>query len=207
MSVRKDKRNQSKMDFFKYADRINEQVTRWLLTNFGEKKIKSDINHIIKDISMEDQKQITDIFNKYDIQSKYILKVEYPEWYITHLRECIFKIISDLWSNITHANSIYSTTLEEANTRRLYQDEAIANCYDLLHQMQNAANIISFNLNQLSPILDDIDKEISLLKGWRQSDNKIRKKLQNELDKKQIENIILIVKDIILASKENIQTN
>ena len=36
MSVRKDKRNQSKMDFFKYADRINEQVTRWLLTNFGE---------------------------------------------------------------------------------------------------------------------------------------------------------------------------
>ena len=73
--------------------------------------------------------------------------------------------------------------------------------------MQNAANIISFNLNQLSPILDDIDKEISLLKGWRQSDNKIRKKLQNELDKKQIENIILIVKDIILASKENIQTN
>ena len=71
MSVRKDKRNQSKMDFFKYADRINEQVTRWLLTNFGEKKIKSDINHIIKDISMEDQKQITDIFNKYDIKSKY----------------------------------------------------------------------------------------------------------------------------------------
>ena len=55
--------------------------------------------------------------------------------------------------------------------------------------------------------MDDIDKEISLLKGWRQSDNKIRKKLQNELDKKQIENIILIVKDIILASKENIQTN
>ena len=142
MSVRKDKRNQSKMDFFKYADRINEQVTRWLLTNFGEKKIKSDINHIIKDISMEDQKQITDIFNKYDIQSKYILKVEYPEWYITHLRECIFKIISDLCSNITHANSIYSTTLEEANTRRLYQDEAIANCYDLLHQMQNAVMIM-----------------------------------------------------------------
>ena len=35
MSVRKDKRNQSKMDFFKYADRINEQLTLQRLKHVG----------------------------------------------------------------------------------------------------------------------------------------------------------------------------
>ena len=197
LSVRKDMRNESKMEFYKNADRIREQVTNWLLTDFGKRKLKRSINHIIKDISQKDQETIDNIFVKYNIQSKYTFTSEYDDWYIDRERNEILKILRNMSSNIIHANSIYAVNLDEYNERRMYQNKAIGDCYDLMHELQNIANHITFNINTLSPIIESVDKEIKLLKGWRQSDNKNRKKLKNEIENNDKEKLTLLAKEIV----------
>ncbi|HAU84741.1 MAG TPA: hypothetical protein DCW90_04350 [Lachnospiraceae bacterium] len=177
MSVRKDQRSQSSMEFIKNANRLRKAVTDWLFRDFGRRKSKVR-SHTIQDITLEDQEIINDIINRYENQSKYILKTDYPDWFIDFERKTIISILRDLTSNITHANSIYAINLDELNERRIYQDKAIGDCFDLKTEIENIAEQISLNLDKLSPILEMLQKEITLLKGWRQSDNKIRKKFE-----------------------------
>ena len=77
--------------------------------------------------------------------------------------------------SITKANSIYAVMQSEWEERRRYQDEAIATCYWLYQELQYITSLFPTDLNRFIPLLEDIEKEVSLLKGWRQSDNKGRK--------------------------------
>lgn len=176
MSVKKDQRNQSSMEFIKNANRLRQSVTEWLFRDFGIKK--KSINCVVKNISSEDQKIIGEVLSRYENQSEYRLISNYPEWFIDFERKTIITILRNLTSNITHANSIYAINLEELNERRIYQDKAIGDCFDLKTEIENIADQITLNLDKLSPIIQMIQKEITLLKGWRQSDNKIRKKFE-----------------------------
>lgn len=176
MSVKKDQRNQSSMEFIKNANRLRQSVTEWLFRDFGIKK--KSINCAVKNISSEDQKIIGEVLSRYENQSEYRLISNYPKWFIDFERKTIITILRNLTSNITHANSIYAINLEELNERRIYQDKAIGDCFDLKTEIENIADQITLNLDKLSPIIQMIQKEITLLKGWRQSDNKIRKKFE-----------------------------
>lgn len=178
MSLRKDQRSQSKMEFSINAKRLRKEVTDWLFRDFGQSK-KKTITHVIKKISEDDKENLTSMFEKYGVNSKYTFESEYPMWFIDFEKKTIITILRDLSKNITYANSIYATTLDELNERRKYQNRAISNCFDLKNEIENITEQIFIDLNKLI-FVERIKKEVKLLKGWRQSDNKLRKKLEQE---------------------------
>ena len=94
----------------------------------------------------------------------------------------MMRILQNMMDEITSANSIYATNLSELDERRKHQNEAIACCYKLFQEIQYIISIFNSDLNKLVPIIDMIEKEVDLLKGWRQSDNKSRKKIKDKLN-------------------------
>lgn len=90
----------------------------------------------------------------------------------------IDQLASMLTSNIRAANSIYPTTLHEYEKRRDYQNTAIVNCEQLLKELQRIVEIFEVDVNLYSRYVKAIDREIGLIKKWRQRDNRIRSQLK-----------------------------
>ena len=63
----------------------------------------------------------------------------------------------------------------ELEERRKHQDLAIGYCYYLLQELQYTIETIPVNINKYMPFAEGIDREISLIKAWRKSDNRFKK--------------------------------
>lgn len=91
----------------------------------------------------------------------------------------VVNVCADIIGDIHRANDLYVTNLMEYEQRRLYQDKAIANCDVLKQELQSVIDIISgININKYKTSIELIDKEIVLIKAWRKSDIKLKKKLK-----------------------------
>lgn len=176
MSVIKNLRNLSSMEFYKNAIRIRARLTEWMIRDFGTTKNKKSVSQVIKDINEEDQKTIDGIFAKYGRMAKREFQSEYPQWFVDFERNVIIRILQEMVENITRANSIYVSkgNVTEYELRRKYQDQAIGCCYVLYQELQYIVSIFETDLNKFIPLLEEIEKEVDLLKGWRQSDNKYK---------------------------------
>lgn len=176
MSVLKNLQNLSKMEFYKNAIRIRHEVTNWLLKDFGYNRNPKSIRHTIKGIEADDQEIIDAIFSKYGRSLNKEFETVYPDWFVEFEREAIVKILNELVYHITFANSIYAVKDFEFDLRRKDQDAAISCCYCLYQELQYIRQTFCIDLNKWQSIFDMIDKEVDLLKDWRQSDNKRRPK-------------------------------
>lgn len=168
------------MEFYKNAIELRKYLTNWLLRDFGMSRNTKSVNQVIKNIDEKDKKVIDDIFRKYDKTPNHEFRSEYPEWFVTFERDVIIQILQEMVANITSANSIYATKDFEFDMRRKYQDEAIICCYKLYQELQYIISIFNTDLNKFVPIIEMIEKEVDLLKGWRQSDNKAKKKIKDK---------------------------
>ena len=175
LAVLKNLRKLSSMEFYKTAINIRKSITEWLLKDFGVVGKPFSVKRVIKNIDEEDEKIIDDIFLKYGVNPNKQFQNEYPEWFVDFERDIIIKILHEMIANITSANSIYAVHDFEFDLRREYQDKAITNFYQLYQELQYITSIFKTDLNKYVEILDLIDKEVDLIKGWRQSDNKKRK--------------------------------
>ena len=72
---------------------------------------------------------------------------------------------------IDQANTMIPQTIMEFDQKRLLQDEAIGLCNNLKQELNHIADTIPCNKNFLAIQTDSIDREISLLRGWRKSFN------------------------------------
>ena len=63
-------------------------------------------------------------------------------------------------------------------------DEAIAQCYVLKQELQYIIRTLPVDLNKYERFAVDIDKQIALYKGVRQSDNRLLKYKPNKSNKK-----------------------
>ena len=177
MSVIKNKRSLSELEFFHNAIKLRKEMTGLLLRDFGMKARNKDTQVIPKLYKME--KEDGEEFLKLCEQYKIVSLVEtYPEWLIREFRESILLNLRELIKNITSANSIYPMYMEELMERRIYQDRAIGNCETLLQEMAYALSILPGDANKYMGYVDMIQREIALLKGWRKSDNKLKAKLK-----------------------------
>jgi hypothetical protein len=159
MSVLKNNRTLSKLEFYHNARTMREQITNFLLRDFG-------IRDKVRKVRGEDNIEVTII-------------EEYPAWLITFFRQSIIGILRALMMNIMAANTIYPVTLEELAERRKYQTAAIINCEQLLGEMTYCSDVLPIELAKFLPYIDKIAFEIKLLKGWRKSGNDLAKKIQN----------------------------
>jgi hypothetical protein len=159
MSVLKNKRGLSKMEFFHTARKLRMDITNLLLRDFG-------IRDKVRKVKTGD--------------TEVAVIEEYPEWLILKFREHIMDILRDLMMNITAGNTIYPATEDEAAERRRYQTAAIISCEQLLQEMQYCADIIPVKLAAFMPFVETIELEIKLLKGWRKSSNALSKRIQSQ---------------------------
>ena len=91
MSVIKNMRNLSSMEFYKKAIDLRKEITIWLLKDFGYKRNARSVKRVIKDISEEDKKTIDDIFIKYGKNVNKEYESVYPEWFVEDERKIIME--------------------------------------------------------------------------------------------------------------------
>lgn len=107
MSVLKNLRSLSEMQFYKTAITIRKELTIWLLKDFGTRRNAKSVNQVIKDITPEEQAQIDAIFARYGRTSCRTYQSEYPDWFVEFERKIISENLAEMVTNITQANSIY----------------------------------------------------------------------------------------------------
>ena len=92
--------------------------------------------------------------------------------------ERVINLCAEIVGDIHRANAMYVSNMLEYEERRFYQDKAIGNCVVLKQELQSIVDIISgLNLNKYKIPIQDIDKEINLIKSWRKSDNRLKKEI------------------------------
>ncbi len=184
MSVLKNKRSVSKLEFYHNAIELRKEITDLLLRDFGIKNKVRSINAILTNPEMdeEDKKIVEDLIKKYENLG--IVVYGYPEWLIEQMRDKMLNICHNMIMNITQANTIYPVSEAEYNDRRQYQNHAIGNCEPLLQEMQYAISVLPIDAQKLMKYVDMIEREIALLKGWRKSDNKILERIRKGVVKK-----------------------
>jgi hypothetical protein len=160
MSVHKNKRNLSSLEFHHNARNLREEMTNFLLRDFG----------------------VRDKVTKYKDGNnvEVTIREQYPDWIITFFRESIMNILRDLMLSITAANTIYPITPEELSQRRMYQNKAIVSCQQLLCELTHCADVLPVELGKFTPYIEKISFEIKLLKGWRKSSNDLAKRIQSK---------------------------
>ena len=81
-----------------------------------------------------------------------------------------------LLNKLILANSIFITNIQEYDQRRLYQDEALGHCTNIIVELQYIEEKFKgrVNVNKYSNLISLIENEQSRIKGWRQSDKKLK---------------------------------
>jgi hypothetical protein len=156
MSVLKNRRGLSKLEFYHNARKLRKELTTLLLRDFG-------VKDKIRKAKDEAGNEITVIEG-------------YPDWLIEEFRRSIISILRSLMMNITAGNTIYPISEPELQLRRRYQTGAIVNCEQLLQEMHHCEDVLPVHIKKFIPYVDLIEFEIKLLKGWRKANTKINLK-------------------------------
>ena len=81
-----------------------------------------------------------------------------------------------LLNKLILANCIFITSIPEYDQRRLYQDEALGHCANIIVELQYIEEKFKgrVNVNKYSNLISLMEKDQSRIKGWRQSDKKLK---------------------------------
>lgn len=160
MSVLVADRKESRLEPITYSDELHDMMLDLLSRNFGIK----DLDHMVRVKYAYGQIESEDFpFYHYQMH-KY--------------KDRLDKLSYSLTNNLMAAKNIYPTSMHEYEKRRDYQNNAIANCEQLLHNLQRVVEIFDVDLNLYGRYVKAINREIDLIKRWRQRDNKLKTYLQ-----------------------------
>ncbi len=173
------------MEFMHNAIKLRDYITFKVLKDFGLKKKVRDKTYFIDTTTLtpDERNALSKALAKTELN---ISVEEYPAWFIERERNYILDLCRDMYHYITTANNIYISTVEEGIQRRQFQNLAITCVERLIQELQYLMKIIpTIQANQLIPFIDMAQREIALLKGWRKSDNRIRKEVADTNAKQQ----------------------
>lgn len=178
MSVPKNKRTLSDYQFYQNALKLREEITLFLLKDFGIKSKVRNLEFLVKSYNLTygDISTLEEIYNKYGMNGNIL--DSYPQWFVNSRRKKILDILDNIMQDINIANSIYPQTLEEYSQRRTLQDKAIGECYYLTNELTYISKIFDTDKNKYMRWVDNINQEIRLLKGWRKKDNRFKKEIE-----------------------------
>ena len=159
MSVLKNKRGLSKLEFYHTARKLRRDITGLLLRDFG-------VKDKVRQVKGEGGERVSII-------------EEFPDWLIAEFRRSIIHILRNLIANITAGNTIYPLNQAELDQRRHYQTQAIINCEQLLQEFHYCEDVLPVAVAKFIPYVEQIEFEIKLLKGWRKANSKINKKIKS----------------------------
>lgn len=161
MSVPTNRRSESKLEVIVNAKVIQDRVIDLRQRNLGIKRINNKITRY------------------YDYGVYAADRVERCRELINDFKISIFNTSEQLRENLDSANSITPISLVEYETRRMFQNLAIANCKSLKTKLQEIIDTFNLDINMYRQITIDIDREIDLIKRWRQSDNRFKLRIKS----------------------------
>lgn len=160
MSVLAGKRRTSKFEPIVYSVELRYMLIDLMQRNFGVK----DLEHFVR-LRYAYGKDTVEDYAKYAyLMQNFKLRIE--------------RLAAHLTNSLRAANSVYPTSLHEYEQRREFQNNALVNCEQLIDELQRVVEIFDVDLNIYERYVNAIDREIGLIKNWRQSDNKIKLYLQ-----------------------------
>jgi len=163
MSVLVSDRKESKFEAVTYSIELHSMLTELMQRSFGIR----DLDNFVR-IRYAYRKEDKEDFAKY----RYLMQ---------NSKNRIDQIASRLTSNVRASNTLYPISLHEYERRRDYQNDAIANCEQLIKELQRVVEIFEVDINVYEKYIKAIDREIGLIKKWRQRDNKIKSYLQGNV--------------------------
>lgn len=179
MGVPKGKRKESKFEAQHHFIRLRSEVTTLMLLDFGfsEEKYLKTIERY-REIHKAAQ-------NADEVVARYKKKYDsFNKWFIDKECDVVLKILQKIDSEFTAGNSIYPSEtpakIMEFCERRKHVDEAIAQCYVLKQELNYIIRTLPVDLNKYERFSIEIDKQIALYKGVRQSDNRLLKQKVNK---------------------------
>lgn len=156
MSVLSADRKESKFEAVTFSIELHDLLIDLMQRSFG---IKNPDDVVRKRYAYGKDK--TEDFAKY----RYLM---------VNSKSRIDQLAALLTNNLRAANSIYPTSISEYEQRRGYQNIAIANCEQLINELQRIVEVFEVDINIYGKYINAIDREIGLIKKWRQRDNKIK---------------------------------
>ena len=156
MSVLVADRKESKFEAITFSIELHDLLIELMQRSFGLK----DLDHFVRMRYAYGKDDIED-FAKY----RYLM---------LNAKNRIDQLAALLTNNLRAANSIYPTSIFEYDQRRGYQTIAIANCEQLLKELQQIVEVFEVDINIYGKYIKAIGREIGLIKKWRQRDNKIK---------------------------------
>lgn len=171
MSVLKSKRKPSQFEVFHHLNKLRKDITDLLLRDFGfdivkaEKRLDKRFGKPFEELDEKQQAAYTRLKQRWEA---------FDEWFIEDERKVIVNCLRAITREVYIANSIYPTLQEELAERRLHQDRAIGLCYTLTQELQYAIETLPVDVNQYLRFGEMIQTEVTLIKGWRKSDNKFK---------------------------------
>ena len=189
MSVLKNNRGLSDLEFYHTAINLRKEITRKLLSDFGVKDPNNSRasnfpdNDLRSKVTQEFPKMAL-FFNKYtkmqeELRTRDVVS-EYPYWLVYRFRDEMMDLLKQLIDNITDANSIYPVNMHELEIRRDYQTAAIGACEKMLQELQYIIEVLPVDVNAILRYVEMVDRETALLKGWRKANGKIAKRLEKQ---------------------------
>lgn len=160
MSVLVSHRKESRFEAIVYSNELHDMLIELMQRSFGVK----DIDQFVR-IRYAYGKDKTENFSKY----RYMMR---------NFKDRIDELASLLTNNLRAANSIYPTSMHEYEKRRDYQNNAIVNCEQLIKELQKIVEVFEVDINIYGRYINAINREIDLIKKWRQRDHKIKSYLQ-----------------------------
>lgn len=178
MLVLKANQKPSPFEVEHYAYKIRTVITDLALRKFG---LKEYVEKPKPETYSKWSQQQKDGYDKSVAKNKERYEA-FIEWFIPDEQKSILNLCRNMIHEIFLANEIYPQHLCECDERRLHQDLAIGYCENLIQELQYVITTLHVNIEKYETITKMIVHEQQLIKGWRKSDNKVRKKiLEKEL--------------------------
>lgn len=169
MSVVKSKRGLSKFEVLHHASKTRVELLKLIIRDFGYHKKR--VNPYYKNKRAKTKEELLTDQQRIDKEDKFF------QAFLEDESAYMISKVRELTQNISMANSIYPTILAECDERRIFQDRAIGNCFQLIDELQFIITSLPVDINKYNTYTEMLEQEIKLLKGWRQSDNKTRKRI------------------------------
>lgn len=176
MSVLKANRKPSPFEVIHHAYKVRTVITDLALRKFGLKEYIPKPRPQGYDKWDERQREGYEKSVRKNIE-RYNAFVE---WFIPDEQKAILQLMRSMIHEIFLANEIHPQFLYECDERRKHQDLALGFCENLIQELQYVISTLPVNVEKYEDITNMILQEQALIKGWRKSDNKIRKSIADK---------------------------
>ena len=178
MGVPKGKRKLSRFEAAHHYYRLRSEVTNLMLQDFGfsEEKYRKSIERY-REVHRS-APNVNEVVARYEKKCQAFIK-----WFIDRECDAVLEILRNIETEFTLGNSIYPSEtpakLFEFIVRRWHMNKAIGYCYTLKQELNYIIRSLPVDINKFERFSEAIDKQISLYRGVRQSDNRLIKPKKN----------------------------